>query len=137
MTFGVTGPNNRVTTTVASFLGNLPELLGVLQREGDKTLVVVSFQGSKYVQFIVRDEIFAEVVSNTFLDGDEGLTVFQEAVLRELDFSAPCAPNRPNWYYVERTASNCLVISAKIATVLLHIFNCAPNDVVTIQTWKG
>ena len=95
----VTGERTPAETTVASFLGNLPELLAAMMNDPRIMVAIADFEDYRYVQFWAEDDfIVAEVISNINVYSGDALTQEQEQLLEEAGWSVP-NPDAgfPNW----------------------------------------
>ena len=98
MNMQLTGYDNPVTTSVSSFLANLPELLGSMFAQGERVLCIADFQDYRYVQFWAEGHtLVAEVISNMHLE-ELPLTLDQELALLEAGWNPPTEEGTPNFW---------------------------------------
>lgn len=98
MDMNLTGYDSPVTTSVSSFLANLPELLGSMFSQGDRVLCIADFADFRYVQFWAEGQtLVAEVISNMHLE-EEPLTAEQEQMLLDEGWNPPSEEGTPNFW---------------------------------------
>lgn len=122
MNMQLTGYDNPVTTTISSFLANLPELLGSMIAQGDRVLCIADFQDYRYVQFWAEDStLVAEVISNMHLE-EKPLTLDQELALLQDGWNAPSEDGTPNFWMEVRTIRDipqlCVHVQRAVTDVL-------------------
>ena len=98
MNMQLTGYDSPVTTSISSFLANLPELLGSMFVQGSRVLCIADFQDFRYVQFWAEaNTLVAEVISNMHLE-ESPLTLEQELALIEDGWNPPTEDGTPNFW---------------------------------------
>ena len=98
MNMQLTGYDNPVTTTITSFLANLPELLGSMYAQGSRVLCIADFTDFRYVQFWAEgNTLVAEVISNMHLR-EQPLTAAQERMLLADGWNPPSIDGTPNFW---------------------------------------
>jgi hypothetical protein len=62
-------------------------------------------ESDRYLQMLVYEDgsIFAEAVSNNFLEGPDRLSAEEEAALGAIGWNEPRLPDKPNWWAVQAT----------------------------------
>ena len=62
-------------------------------------------ESDRYLQMLVYEDgsIFAEAVSNNFLEGPDRLSAEEETELSAIGWNEPHLPSRPNWWSVQAT----------------------------------
>ena len=97
-------PNSsRSPSTVSSFLGNLPELIGAMSHDPRKCLVVIAeFNNGRYLQLWVDhgNYIKLEVQSNQVRGEGPYLSMEEERRLRSVGFGKPSTYFGPNWWII-------------------------------------
>ncbi len=90
---------NERSSTLGSFLTNLPELLGAFSQQPGPLVAICERVNGNYVQFWIEgDEILAEFASNAFSNDRSYLTLTEETELRARGWIAPMPGVSPNWH---------------------------------------
>jgi hypothetical protein len=121
---GLTGEDKGRTTSVASALANLPELLGAIRACQRTVVAIINFSDHRYVQFWVdrTGYVKAEVISNFNIGDAVALQPHHEDALRALGFHEPTLGPDPNWWIkVDAGAplGSCLATIARAVTEVL------------------
>jgi hypothetical protein len=139
----VTGGNKRdaVSSTVDSFLANLPEMLGSMKVDPRCLVAVIGFEDHRYVQFWVTSDgvVFGEVISNiniAHIDGATLLTTEDEELLRAMGWREPAPTSKPNWRFAANDVAELIELVAKTRTVVLEVLRETRNRRVSIRTWS-
>jgi hypothetical protein len=116
-----TGSDRWERTSLASFIGNLPELLGALVAEGQTVAAIAEFQDFRYVQVLVDEGwIEAEVVSNTNVPDRNALSSSQERLLERAGWTPP-GDRSPNWLKIGFGVESIFPIAASLADATVRI----------------
>ena len=95
------------TTTLADLSGGLERLLESLCRRPGRWILIVEHERRRHLfwQALAFEDgsLCTEVVSNTYLEGDDCWTSEQEDRLLALGWDPPELPKRPNFIHVEYT----------------------------------
>lgn len=95
---GLTGYQGERTTTVDSFIRNVPGLLAAMVMDGRCLIALAEFADGRYVQFWVDPEVFVigEVGSNLNIGDAIALSPEDEEELRGIGFLEPTPGPNPN-----------------------------------------
>jgi hypothetical protein len=134
----VTGFDNAVQSTVASFIANLPEMLGSMAIDPRCLVAVAEFADVRYVQFWVEPHglVIAEVISNLNIGEAFALTVDDEEMLRKMGWSEPSPGPNPNWRYETSDVSGLMRIVMMTRHAVLEVLREKPSNVVSLRTWE-
>jgi len=134
----LTGYKNGVTSTVQSFLTNLPELLGALATTGKNHIALCEFEDKRYVQFWSdsNGHVIGEVISNLNIGDLVALTLVAEEQLLKLGFSEPVEYLNPNWTYEATNVAELIQLVKMMTEVVTVVLGEAPGNPVEIQTWE-
>jgi len=137
-TMHVTGFEDAVTSTVDSFIANLPEMLGSMAIDPRCLVAVAEFGDGRYVQFWVepRGLVIAEVISNLNIGDAVALSVDDEEVLRHMGWSEPTPGPNPNWRYESRDVAGLMRIVLMTRHAILEVLREKPGNVVSLRTWE-
>lgn len=133
----LTGYRNRVTSTVDSFIANLPEMLGAMAVDPRCFVAIIEFADVRYVQFWIEPngDVIAEVVSNINIGDAVALSEDDEGLLRAMGWSEPSPGPNPNWRVEASGASGLLHVVAMTKGAVFGVLREKANNVATIQTW--
>ena len=129
--------DGRLESTIA--LDGLAQDLGsvlrsVCQRPGRWILIVEdAARPHRFWQALAFEDgsLFAELVSNHYLEGDDRLTSEQEVELLRLGWESPQPPRHPNWFWAEPTTSPNVPHVTRLALASLReVFGLADGDKV-------
>jgi hypothetical protein len=134
----LTGYANGVTASVASFVANLPEMLGSMAVDPRCLVAVAEFSDARYVQFWVEPdgEIIAEVISNLNIGDAVALTSEDEKTLREMGWNEPAPGPNPNWRVESRDVAGLMRIVAMTRLAIFEVLGERPRNVVRLRTWS-
>ena len=134
----LTGYKNGVTSTVQSFLTNLPELLGALATTGKNHIALCEFEDKRYVQFWSdsNGHVIGEVISNLNIGDLVALAPVAEEQLLKLGFSEPVEYLNPNWTYEASNVAELIELVKMMTEVVAVVLGEAPGNPVEIQTWE-
>ena len=134
-------PNSsRSPSTVSSFLGNLPELIGAMSHDPRKCLVVIAeFNNGRYLQLWVDhgNYIKLEVQSNQVRGEGPYLSMEEERRLRSVGFGKPSTYFGPNWWIINDWQKGFLDLFAKISVVVNDVWNERPEHVVWVKQFEA
>jgi hypothetical protein len=133
----LTGFDNSVTSTVDSFIANLPEMLGSMAVDPRRLVAVAEFDDERYVQFWVEPEdlVIAEVISNLNIDGARALTDEDERCLRSMGWSEPAPGPNPNWRFESYDVVGLLKLIEMTRRAVFEVLGERPSGRVTLRTW--
>jgi hypothetical protein len=133
----LTGFDNSVTSTVDSFIANLPEMLGSMAVDPRRLVAVAEFDDVRYVQFWVepQDLVIAEVISNLNIKGARALTEHDEQCLRSMGWSEPVPGPNPNWRFESRDVVGLLTLVEMTRRAVFEVLGERRNGRVTLRTW--
>lgn len=132
--------SSRSPSTVSSFLGNLPELIGAMSLDTRKCLVVVAeFNNGRYLQVWVDhgNYIKLEVQSNQVRGEGPYLSTEEERLLRSVGFGEPSKYFGPNWWIINDWQKGFLNLFAKISFVVNDVWNERPDHVVWVKEFES
>lgn len=133
----LTGYANRVTSTVGSFVANLPEILGSMAVDSRCLVAVAEFSDVRYVQFWVepRGAVIAEVISNLNIGDAIALTHEDEDALRAMGWCEPSPGPNPNWRYESHDVTGLIRIVSMTRRAIFEVLGEQPRNVVQLRTW--
>ncbi len=133
----VTGYRNEVTSSVGSFLANLPEMLGAMKDDPRCLVAVIEFEDGRYVQFWATSEgeVIGEVVSNLNIGAAIALTRDDEDELRARGWLEPAPGPRPNWRYEAKDDVELLALVSMTHDAVVHVLGETLRRRVTVRTW--
>lgn len=133
----VTGPVNRVKSTVGSFVANLPEMLGAMAIDPRCLVAVAEFEDVRYVQFWVEPdgEVIAEVISNLNIGDAVALTEADERQLRAMGWTEPSPGPNPNWRIEARGATELLNVVMMTGRAVFEVLRETPSNAVSLRVW--
>lgn len=134
----VTGYDNAVSSSVESFIANLPEMLGSMAIDPRCLVAVGEFADGRYVQFWVepRGLVIAEVVSNLNVGDAVALTEDDEEVLRHMGWSEPSPGPNPNWRFESRDVAGLMRIVMMTRHAIVEVLRENPSNSVSLCTWE-
>jgi hypothetical protein len=134
----LTGYGQRVTSTVGSFIANLPEMLGAMAVDPRTLIAVVEFEDERYVQFWVGSDglVIAEVVSNLNIGTAVALSDADEAYLRGAGWREPSPGPNPNWRVDAIDAAGVLRVVALTRDAVVQVLNETMERTVSMRTWS-
>jgi hypothetical protein len=127
-----------VQSTVASFLANLPEMLGAMARDPRCLVAVAEFEDVRYVQFWVEPdgEIIAEVISNLNIGDAVALSATDEELLRTMGWDEPSPGPNPNWRFEGRGPHSLMNAALLTSRAVFEVLKEKPTNVVTLKSWE-
>jgi hypothetical protein len=128
-----------VSSTVGSFIANLPEMLGAMVVDPRCLVSVVEFEDIRYVQFWVEPDGFvtAEVISNLNIGSAVALSHEDEEKLREAGWSEPSPGPKPNWRYEAHDVAGLIRIVAMTRDAVYDVLGERDANAVSVRTWEG
>jgi hypothetical protein len=130
------------TITLAALSGGLESLLESLFRRPGRWILIIEHarRSQLFVQFLAYEDGSgcSEVVSNTYLDGDDRWTTEQEARLLALGWDPPVRPLRPNFIHVEYTTSPAIEIECRRAIgTISEMFGLSGHHQVFVKLFSS
>lgn len=116
----------------------LPAALEKLVTSGRRWVVIVELLSdpTKYVQVLVTSSgsMWAECVSNAFLDDDHRLDDAQCELLPTLGWEWPGPPAFPNWHLHDELLNTGPVMSGLLIRTLRRVFRVESDDRINVST---
>jgi hypothetical protein len=138
MDMQLTGYDSPVTTTISSFLANLPELLGSMFTQGSRVLCIADFTDYRYVQFWAEgNTLVAEVISNMHLE-ERPLTTEQEQMLVDDGWNPPSIDGTPNFWMEVRSLREIPTLTRFVQRAVVDVLGQGRSpELMTceIKTW--
>ena len=138
MNMQLTGYDSPVTTTISSFLANLPELLGSMFSQGSRVLCIADFTDYRYVQFWAEgNTLVAEVISNMHLE-ESPLTPEQEQMLLDDGWNPPTLDGTPNFWMEVRSLREIPTLTRFVQRAVVDVLRQGRSpELLTceIKTW--
>jgi hypothetical protein len=133
----LTGSDNRVTSTVGSFVANLPEMLGSMVVDPRRIVAVAEFDDIRYVQFWVEPEglVIAEVISNLNIGDQRALSEHDEECLRSMGWSEPSPGPNPNWRFESSDVAGLMKVVEMTSRAVFEVLGEQSTNRVTLRTW--
>jgi hypothetical protein len=94
------------TMRLSTFHRDLVGLIDLLVNSPGRWIFILEpGESDRYLQMLIYEDgsIFAEAVSNNFLEGSDRLSAEEEEALVAIGWSAPRLPDKPNWWSVQAT----------------------------------
>ena len=119
-------------------LANLPEILmRDVVAKGRRTIAIEDPRNPcRYVQVLADadGDLYVEVVSNAFLDGNERLSAEQEEAITTLGFLPPegIESNHPNWWWYPTEGRFELEACRRLAAAMTDVFGVRKSEVVWV-----
>lgn len=136
-TLHVTGFTTPAESNVASFIANLPEMLGAMFVDPRCVVTIVEFSDGRYVQFWAEpsDLLISEVVSNERMCGDNVLSNTDEQCLRDSGWTDPSSTSSPNWRYDARDMDGLMRCVVMVSDAVLEVLGERPENAVLVRSW--
>jgi hypothetical protein len=133
----VRGPRDEATSTVDSFLANLPEMLGAMKVDPRCHVAVVEFEDGRYVQFWVTSDgaVSAEVVSNLNIGDAVALTPEHEEMLRANGWEEPSPGPTPNWRFEAFDATDLIALVAMTRDAVIDVLGERKSRRISMRAW--
>lgn len=117
---------------------SLPWVLDVLAKSGQRWVVILetTSEPARYVQVLVTSagSMWAECVSNSFLDGDGCLDEDQCEILPTLGWEWPGPPAFPNWHFHDELLNTGFAIASLMTHTLRDVFGVGDSDQIRVVT---
>ncbi len=126
--------------TVAAFTEGIEEVLGALCERPGRWVLIAECGPSRYWQALAFEDgaLVTEVISNCWLEGEDRMTPAQEQRLRDLGWSSPDPPRRPNWTRVEPTTSpDVSGVAQQAAATLGQVFGIGVQDTIRVKLFSS
>jgi hypothetical protein len=101
-------------------------------------------ESDRYLQMLVYEDgsIFAEAVSNNFLEGPDRLSTEEEAALGTIGWNEPRLLDRPNWWSMQATIyPDTSKLAGLVLGTLESVYGLCGTDLVTAKLfdspWRG
>jgi hypothetical protein len=129
------------TMRLSTLRRDLVGLIDLLVSSPGRWIFILEPGGSdRYSQMLIYEDgsIFAETVSNNFLEGPDRLTAEEEAELSAIGWNKPRLPAKPNWWSVQATI---YPDTAKLAGLVLgtlgSVYGLCGPDLVTCKLFDS
>jgi len=123
------------TMRLSTFQRDLEGLIDVLvSSPGRWVFILEPGESDRYLQMLVYEDgsIFAEAVSNSFLEGPDRLSTGEEAALGVIGWNEPRLPDEPNWWAVQATIyPDTSELGRLILATLESVYGLCGSDLVT------
>ena len=123
--------------TFRDLTGTLPEILDRLKDDphGWFLEITTSEKSPKYVQVSIRDmgTMWAECVSNEFLDEENAWSDEENELIPTLGWSWPGPPSIPNWYFCDELLNTGSLVARILTRTLRTMFKVEPEDTVSLK----
>lgn len=131
--------DERATSSVGSFLANLPELLGAMVVDPRCLVAVIEFEDVRYVQYwVARDgAVVAEVISNLNIGDAVALTAEDEEHLRRAGWSEPSPGSTPNWRVEARDIAGVMKVVTMTRDAVYDVLRERDGNAVSVRMWEG
>ena len=123
------------TMRLSTFQRDLVGLIDLLVSSPGRWIFILEpGESDRYLQMLVYEDgsIFAEAVSNNFLEGCDRLSAEEEAALGVIGWNEPRLPDKPNWWAVQATI---YPDTSKLARLVLGtleaVYGLCGTDLVT------
>jgi len=133
----LTGSQTSATSSVGSFVANLPEMLGSMAVDPRCLVAVAEFDDGRYVQFWVepRGLVIAEVISNLNIGDARALTLDDETYLREHGWSEPAPGPNPNWRFEATDVEGLRERVEMTGRAVFEVLGERASGRVSLRTW--
>jgi hypothetical protein len=119
----------------STFHRDLVALIDLLVSSPGRWIFILEPGGSdRYLQMLVYEDgsIFAEAVSNNFLEGPDRLSAEEETELSAIGWSPPRLPDQPNWWSVQPTIyPDTSELARLVLGTLESVYGLCGTDLVT------
>jgi hypothetical protein len=128
-----------VTSSVGSFIANLPEMLGAMVVDLRCLVAVIEFEDLRYVQYWVEPHgaVIAEVISNLNIGDAVALSPEDEEKLRTAGWSEPSPGPRPNWRFEVDDAAGLMKIVSMSRDAVYDVLRERDTNTVSVRIWEG
>ena len=130
------------TLSLGALSDGLAALLGLLCRNPGRWILIIEAEQRRQLfwQALAFEDgsLCTEVVSNTYLFGDDQWTDEQEHRLLEFGWDPPSLPGRPNYIHAEDTTSPAIDVECRRALATLRkVFGLNDDDEVFIKLFSS
>jgi hypothetical protein len=131
--------DERVTSSVGSFIANLPEMLGAMAVDPRCLVAVIEFEDVRYVQYWVEPDgaVIAEVISNLNIGDAVALTPEDEQKLRTAGWSEPSFGPTPNWRFEADDPAGLMKIVTMSRDAVYDVLRERDTNTVSVRIWEG
>ena len=128
-----------VTSTVGSFIANLPEMLGAMALDPRCLVAVVEFADVRYVQFWADPDgrVIAEVISNLNIGEAVALSDDDEERLRRAGWCEPAPGPKPNWRYEANDLAGLMRIVTMSRNAVYDVLGEIDANPVSVKIFEG
>ena len=128
-----------MTSSVGSFVANLPEVLGAMRRDPRCLLAVIEFQDVRYVQYRAEPNgaVVAEVISNLNIRDAVALTAEDEETLRAAGWSEPSPGATPNWRFEAHDNAGVIKVVTMLRDAVYGVLRERDFNTVSVRMWEG
>jgi hypothetical protein len=135
----VGGHDERVTSSVGSFIANLPEMLGAMVVDPRCLVAVIEFEDVRYVQYWVEPHgaVIAEVISNLNIGDAVALSREDEERLRIAGWSEPSPGPKPNWRFEAHDSAGLMKIVSMSRDAVYDVLRERDTNTVSVRMWEG
>ncbi len=134
----LTGEYESNTSTVGSFVANLPELLGSLLVDQRCIVAIGEFSDFRYVQFWLESTgyLVAEVISNLNIGDAVALSSEDEESLRAMGWSEPSPGPNPNWRIEGHDVADLMRIVRLTKRAIYEVLGEQPGNSLDLRTFE-
>ena len=127
------------TSSVGSFIANLPEMLGAMVVDPRCLVAVIEFEDVRYVQFWVESDgaVIAEVISNLNIGDAVALRPEDEERLRSAGWSEPTPGPKPNWRFESDGRGYLVRIVSMVRDAVYDVLRERDSNPVSVRVWEG
>jgi hypothetical protein len=131
--------DERVQSSVGSFIANLPEMLGAMVLDPRCLVAVIEFEDVRYVQYLVEPtgRVIAEVISNLNIGDAVALSSEDEERLRSAGWSEPSPGPKPNWRYEAVDPAGLMKIVSMSRDVVYDVLRERDANAVSVRIFEG
>jgi hypothetical protein len=123
------------TMRLSTFHRDLVDLIDLLVRSPGRWIFILEpGESDRYLQMLVYEDgsIFAEAVSNNFLEGPDRLSAEEETELSAIGWNEPRLPVKPNWWSVQATIyPDTSKLAGLVLGTLEAVYGLCGTDLVT------
>ena len=123
------------TMRLSTFHRDLVGLIDLLVSSPGRWIFILEPSGSnRYLQMLIYEDgsIFAEAVSNNFLEGSDRLSAEEEEALSAIGWNEPRLPGKPNWWSVQATIyPDTSEVARLVLGTLESVYGLCGADLVT------
>ena len=127
----------RLSTLRRDFVGFIDLLVS---SPGRWIFILEPGESDRYLQMLIYEDgsIFAEAVSNNFLEGPDRLSAEEETELSAIGWTGPRLPSRPNWWSVQATIyPDTPELARLVLGTLESVYGLCGTDLVTCKLFDS